>query len=807
MKRYNHNTTRNTRSHTAELARVAAALELRARRTVAAVRRLQRAWRAAWRFRTLPRLARRALAEGPTVALVRGIGGGGTPVVKFLGEAPRLRNMRLCLARLLRAPPPLPLRHFGTAFFVAAHPQWCFEFLGGEERTLLAMAIDVTRAYEALLLHHAAPSQAAQATAAPQAPMLPTAAVFREKLRMYGEHFMQWKRRDEDYQIRRLRVAIASIAGGSIPSHRTAASQRAEVERLRHRLANVFGRAHLQAFDAQVARAGLASITEASEGLPTGAIVAHGQYSRAELAHELVLDPHFRLDNCYGDCPSGWIRAEGVAASGREGREGREELLYYYGPLPTGGEAYATFAHDWKQYCDELREELEARKCTQALDTLEHLQESVGRLTADARFRYGEFGAAATELLGDARAALLAAPLADETAAVVRRAVLATCAVLERAPSSSPPPLAAMRPEAATAPRPLAAPGVAEAMAELLRDEPLLSPERWLVCALSFLRYVVDELQLRDGNSRLLHLAPMVQGDAGVSYEREKFALALRDGVHDLSRTTAWLRLAESDVRALRGNTPLAESEAPAYYVEVHLDGVLNLIVDPMVCQSAPMHRCPETLWLDMRGLTTAAGELRDIMLRASALVHLAPSPSSPSARAVAAALAAPEGLNHLRRRWMFGAREEAIAADIVTEAERALAFGIAEGDDDKGAEEEERVLARLRESLAFHNRVLCLMRVRVRALVKELILRGASGGATTTMGDGTAGAAAARHRIPPAALPLLPRIVRAAARLARIVAVNREVHAERYNPLIAAAAARVLARPHVQGAPWRAYY
>ena len=69
------------------------------------------------------------------------------------------------------------------------------------------------------------------------------------------------------------------------------------------------------------------------------------------------------------------------------------------------------------------------------------------------------------------------------------------------------------------------------------------------------------------------------------------------------------------------------------------------------------------------------------------------------------------------------------------------------------------------------------------------------------------AGAAAARHRLPPAALPLLPRIVRAAARLARIVAVNREVHAERYNPLIAAAAARVLARPHVQGAPWRAYY
>ena len=92
----------------------------------------------------------------------------------------------------------------------------------------------------------------------------------------------------------------------------------------------------------------------------------------------------------------------------------------------------------------------------------------------------------------------------------------------------------------------------------------------------------------------------------------------------------------------------------------------------------------------------------------------------------MAAALAAPEGLNHLRRRWMFNAREEAIAADIVTEAERALAV-VAEGDDDKGAEEEERVLARLRESLAFHNRVLCLMRVRVRALVKELILRGGS--------------------------------------------------------------------------------
>lgn len=139
--------------------------------------------------------------------------------------------------------------------------------------------------------------------------------------------------------------------------------------------------------------------------------------------------------------------------------------------------------------------------------------------------------------------------------------------------------------------------------------------------ALEFLLDRVNAMRIDAANSRLRLIAPVIK-DHGIDYERGKMQDKIKDGSLTLERTEAWIAktLRVGVAAGTVDSRGLIEGKSPAF-IQVHSDAMLYLVAD-----YAPLKHetCPETLLLDVHRLGLLKAEFQNIVLAASMLVTVA---------------------------------------------------------------------------------------------------------------------------------------------------------------------------------------
>ncbi len=280
------------------------------------------------------------------------------------------------------------------------------------------------------------------------------------------------------------------------------------------------------------------------------------------------------------------------------------------------------------------------------------------------------------------------------------------------------------------------------------------------VCrGLEFLLGRVSALRIDAANARLRLIAPVIR-EHGVDYERGKLQAKLDAGALTLDRTRAWLRAALARLAARRPDVMAGLSAGAAgAFAAAHGSAMADAVEDAGTGGAAT--EWAETLMLDARRFESLGAEYSYLVRAAVVLVtvrHALATTLGPAASrdAVAAVEAAVE--------------VAAAGADLVEEAAAAAGRGGA------GVVVEEAVRRAVQERLAApSDAVHVLMRRRVRELWERA--------ATGQEGQVASGAGAARLL---GAEGLWRRAMEAAGRLGRLAVVNREVHRDHYNRIIA---------------------
>ena len=104
-------------------------------------------------------------------------------------------------------------------------------------------------------------------------------------------------------------------------------------------------------------------------------------------------------------------------------------------------------------------------------------------------------------------------------------------------------------------------------------NEGEVRPSRALCNQLEFLLNRVNVLRIDAANVRLRNIASVIM-EHGVDYEREKFEEKLKEGTLTLERTTAWISRAITKPEDIVGGSRLA-------YLTVHTEAVRSLITSP----------------------------------------------------------------------------------------------------------------------------------------------------------------------------------------------------------------------------------
>lgn len=515
-------------------------------------------------------------------------------LVVFLREKALIARTRRCLQRLhtlcvrrhgrreeVEAPTAVNVRIFLAAYLIVARPTRVFETPGGAlEQRLLASATALLAHFERLCApflpssssggHHQ--HQHHQAEAARHFADVPPAVSegFASALEAYLLLFRAWKVPDDTRLTGRIRHALIALyqAAEQLPSNEPADSTLrrelcTQTERLRDKLRLIAGEEALRQFDRD-------RRTLAPAGQPAAVVVGGGgggsgtayetcpaRASNEQLAHELLLDPGFQLDDATG------------------------ELSTVTNPV--ANRIRATF-HE--AFWNSLTDDLQAACFARALRVLGELRDGIAEVAG------GREASAIRELIDVPfiEAQTQAGAFNWDSCTRLVAGVVASVQRIQRV-SRDPETRAGWA-------------RLQDAMRAAAADA---SARPRVFCdALRFLLDRVGALRIDAANARLRLLAPVLRVH-GVVYARGKFQDKLNAGTVTLERTAACLAAAVwGAVAALKEeeggannntNTNLEaqlRAGAAAAHVRIHTEMLLNLV-------SGEHHSLllPETLTLD----------------------------------------------------------------------------------------------------------------------------------------------------------------------------------------------------------------
>ena len=523
------------------------------------VRLIQRMWTKFKSHSRVEAIVRRYFRDGANCDYARSLSF--ESIVLYLRQQPLINATTSCLSCVLalssKLKPVDPLlqqtrvcdtRVFLASYMISLHPHKVFEGMGELEKTLYDSTAPLVACWEQLLdsvRHGEADRQ--------------LLLKFPELLADYRAKFKAWKVPDEAKLVARIKHALNALfqARDHLPADEPVDSKmmqefQTQIERLRGKLRQVAGQAALDEYDALVQRREYPDVPDCARGAASGTTLPCSM-TNEHLAHELLLDPTFRLDDCGS---SGNATSVQVAI--------RESFHRAF----------------WESLVDDLK--LEPPEYSRLVRVLRESSEGIRDLAGTgleclALIEMGPVEA----LLGDRK------PIDavwDDLCTTLRGFVT----VIER--------VQAPKRDAQTRAQWLP---VHEAL-QAGTDKP-----RAACTAVELLLSLVNIMRVDAANARLSLIAPVVK-DHGIEYERGKFADRRRAGA-TMARTRDWLRRALGaryrsldDLVALRAGDDSCRA--------VWLEGLVDLLLGamPITVQS-----CPETLCLDVTRLAKSQDELR----------------------------------------------------------------------------------------------------------------------------------------------------------------------------------------------------
>ena len=472
-------------------------------------------------------------------------------------------------------PDTINVRVFLAAFMIAHRPTHVFESMGTAERSLHQAARTLLASFEGIA---AAVDRCESFAAVP----VDVTEGFQHFLYEYLRLFTAWKVPDEAKLTSRIKHALVALyeAEGHLPPDESPDSQlrvefRTQIERLREKLSQIAGPAALAAFDElrsqfQPCR----SVKPSSSGVAT----ISGCMTNEQLAHELLLDPFFKLED-----PD----QESESCVFRRIRESFHRAF-------------------WDSLADDLR--LDEPCYTRVLRVLSEVRDGL-REVANGSLTGLIDGAIDIDFI-TTRVGLGALPWSD-----VKDLVGGVVGVMKRlqAPARDADMTARWR----------------TVGARILGATPDVQPQ--VLCStLEFLLDYVNLLRIDAANTRLRLISPIIK-EHGIEYERGKFQDKLANGVLTLERTTAWIDRALKRSSCVEILPDVVAGKADAF-VRVHSVAMLSLVVD-----SEPLNEntVPETLLFDTARLSLMRREFERAVNGSSALVYasqyILAGPTAPS--------------------------------------------------------------------------------------------------------------------------------------------------------------------------------
>jgi hypothetical protein len=480
-------------------------------------------------------------------------------LVHFLREKPVIAAMKAALQRMHMlstfrhgspskslAPENVNVRVFLAAFMIAFRPTHVFESMGTLEQALFESAVPVLSQFEQMcktLL--AAPFKNFQCIPANQTKDFPTT------LFEYLRRFKAWKVPDEAKLTCRIKHALVALhqAEKHLPPDEPEDSRlkvefREQIARLRGKLQQIAGPEALSKFDEELQKGSLVvEGTAAVEGSSYAALP--GRMTNEQLAHELLLDPTFQLDE------TGGIHVENSVFN--RIRESFHKAFWdsLVDDLKLAVPCYVRVLRVLVEVRDGIVDLVGVRDDIMDIIDVEFIQ---------TRVESGNYS------FGDAMALIRA------TVGVILRT---------QAP----------RRDAETKEK-------WELLQTAITSVTQDTAAQVTCDCLAFLLDRVNAMRIDAANSRLRLISPVIQ-DHGIDYARDKFQDKLDNGTITLERTTNWFRKtmeAEPDlVKLVREGCRLSA-------LKLHAAAIVALIADATPLKA---DTTPETLAFDVSRLAT----------------------------------------------------------------------------------------------------------------------------------------------------------------------------------------------------------
>ena len=541
---------------------------LAAEQQVEATRVLQRAWRKQFQYRANRELMDVFDKTSLSGAHVRSISFE-TLVVK-LREKPLIATVKAMLQRVhllctfrhgspcrALAPANVNVRVFLAAYMIAYRSTHVFESMGVLEQPLLAAATRLLDCFETIM--GALRENDGQFAALP--PSMTKA--FPTLLFEYLKCFKAWKVPDEEKLVCRIRHALVALyqAETHLPPDEPEDSRlkiefRTQIERLRSKLEQISGREALARFDEQRQNNTLALPPPPGGGAGAMAMLP-GRMSNEQLAHELLLDPTFQLDE-----------GGGCAIENPVFDRIRESFHQAF----------------WDSLADDLR-----------LSTPCYAR--VVRVLAEIRDGLNDLGGARVEqeLVIDVDWIRQQADAGQYDWTSACRLVSAVVGVVQR--------LQAPRRDGETRDKWAAVERRMTAAADAAEEQPAA-----FCGALEFLLERVNALRIDAANARLRLISPVIR-DHGIDYERGKFQDKLANGTLTLERTTRWINdTLRQEVDGRSVDLAALTAGLPTAFMAVHSAAMVRLVTE--LC-AARADTLPETLQLDVHRIASLQVEFR----------------------------------------------------------------------------------------------------------------------------------------------------------------------------------------------------
>jgi len=555
----------------------------------AATRYLQWLWRKKFSHLTTFRLVQKYFLSGPTIEHVKSISF--EALVVLLREKPIIAVSKACLQRIhllstfrhgspskALAPENVNVRVFLAGFMIAYRPTHVFESMGALEQALYESATPLLTTFERICSHiQSSPGKSFQEVPHELTKDFPT------MLFEYLKRFKAWKVPDEAKLTCRIKHALIALyqAEEHLPPDEPEDSKlkiefRTQIERLRSKLQQIAGVDALNQFDeqrraGQIPGGGTGGPGGGGPGGAGGAGSAYaalpGRMTNEQLAHELLLDPTFQLDES-GGCSV--------------------ENPVFHRIRESFHQAF------WDSLVDDLK--LAAPCYVRVLRVLAEIRDGINDLAGSREAGSISEAVDLDFIKQQAEAGLYGWDNCKNLIAGI-------VAVIQRvqAPKRDEETKAKWK-------------EVGQAMHDATGEE----QPRAFCKGLEFLLDRVNAMRIDAANARLRLIAPVIK-DHGIDYERGKFQDKLNDGTLTLERTQSWIRaVIRSEVASKAVELEALVEGRAASFVHVHSAAMLAL-----VSAVAPVKPdlCPETLLFDVHRLAILQREFQYIVTSATILV------------------------------------------------------------------------------------------------------------------------------------------------------------------------------------------